>query len=149
MNILTGWLSAGTLHALGWTLLHFLWQGTAVAAFTGVLMALRRSAQTRYALAVSGLIVMLASPIVTMFVLTQPSSPVLAHSDQGSPVQPTADRHIAATPSEAHSSALRDASPWLVETWLIGVALFGFRYLRKLVETHADDGTPVPSSERK
>ena len=29
------------------------------------------------------------------------------------------------------------------------LALFGFRYLRKLVETHADAGTPVPSAERK
>jgi hypothetical protein len=29
------------------------------------------------------------------------------------------------------------------------LALFGFRYLRKLVETHAGDGTPVPSSEQK
>ena len=29
------------------------------------------------------------------------------------------------------------------------LALFGFRYLRKLVETHADDGALVPGSERK
>jgi hypothetical protein len=29
------------------------------------------------------------------------------------------------------------------------LALFGFRYLRKLVETHADDSAPVPGSERK
>ena len=29
------------------------------------------------------------------------------------------------------------------------LALFGFRYLRNLVETHPDGGTPVPSSERK
>ncbi len=29
------------------------------------------------------------------------------------------------------------------------LALFGFRYLRRLVETHPDDGTPTPSNERK
>jgi len=29
------------------------------------------------------------------------------------------------------------------------LALFGFRYLRKLVETHPDDEAPVPSTERK
>ena len=28
-------------------------------------------------------------------------------------------------------------------------ALFGFRYLRNLVEAHADDGTPAPGIERK
>ena len=40
MTTLTNWLSPGTMHSLGWALLHFLWQGTAVAALAAVLMTI-------------------------------------------------------------------------------------------------------------
>ena len=43
MTILTNWLSPSAMHSLGWTLLHFLWQGTAVAALAAVLMTLMPS----------------------------------------------------------------------------------------------------------
>jgi len=36
---LTNWLPPNTMHALGWTLLHFLWQGTALSALAAVLVA--------------------------------------------------------------------------------------------------------------
>ena len=53
--------------AVGWALLHFVWQGALVAAVTGgVLAALRRSAaDVRYVVATIGMAVMLTLPIVT------------------------------------------------------------------------------------
>src|SRR6267378_1149921 len=62
MTNLAGWISPEVLRALGWTLLHFVWQGAGLAALFAVAMAICRSAQTRYALAVASLGLMVASP---------------------------------------------------------------------------------------
>src|SRR5258708_17823758 len=70
MTTLTNWLSPSAMHSLGWTLLHFLWQGTAVAALAAVLMTLCRRASARYVLAVGALALMLAAPVATFFFLT-------------------------------------------------------------------------------
>ena len=55
------------LQTAGWTLMHFVWQGAAIAGTATVLLRLtrRRTASTRYAIACIGLAAMLAAPIVT------------------------------------------------------------------------------------
>src|SRR5271163_1839764 len=80
MAALTHWLSPSTMHALGWTLLHFLWQGTALAALAAVLMALGQRASTRYALGVGTLALMLAAPVVTFFWVRDTGAVVSARS---------------------------------------------------------------------
>jgi hypothetical protein len=53
---------------LGWTLLHFLWQGILVAALYALARALaggRISARGRYAIACAALLAMFAAPAVT------------------------------------------------------------------------------------
>ena len=40
MNGLMSWISPNAMHALGWALLHFLWEGTALAALAALAMAL-------------------------------------------------------------------------------------------------------------
>ena len=59
---------------LGWTLLHFLWQGAAVAAVLLVALWLlrRRSAQARYAACCAALAAMAGLPVAT-FLLTIPT----------------------------------------------------------------------------
>ena len=55
---------------LGWTLLHFLWQGTAIAAIYAVLRGLigrSLSSQGRYVLACLTLVVMAATPVISFF----------------------------------------------------------------------------------
>jgi beta-lactamase regulating signal transducer with metallopeptidase domain len=53
--------------AVGWALLHFVWQGTVIAIFTALaLLALRRSAaDVRYVVSAIGLALMLTLPVVT------------------------------------------------------------------------------------
>src|SRR2546423_3735434 len=70
-------------HALGWALVHFLWQGAALALFLGILLALMRprAARTRYALSLLTLGAMLIVPITTTLRLY--TRPVAA---TGSPV---------------------------------------------------------------
>ena len=59
------WVSPELMRVLGWTLLHFVWQGAALAALFAVARSACRSASARYVLAVGALAVMMASPVIT------------------------------------------------------------------------------------
>src|ERR1700680_3830291 len=65
------WVNAETMRLIGLALLHFLWQGAAIAAaaFTG--MTLMRRAAGKYVVAVVMLALMMASPLITFLVLAQ------------------------------------------------------------------------------
>jgi beta-lactamase regulating signal transducer with metallopeptidase domain len=133
MTSLANWLSPGAMHSLGWTLLHFLWQGTAIAALAAVLMALCHRASTRYMLAVAALALMLAAPVATFFFLSSSSAfsgaPVPAKPFFAADTQPTGANNTAAKTSTGVSrlSPSLDTLPWLVEAWLLGVAFFSLR----------------------
>ena len=61
-------------HAVGWTLIHFVWQGAALAVIAAGTLRLcrRRAANTRYVVACIGLGAMLVSPAITALLLTRP-----------------------------------------------------------------------------
>ncbi|WP_054411457.1 M56 family metallopeptidase [Hymenobacter sp. DG25A] len=67
MNWLETFLTPALVRALGWTLVHSLWQGAVVAlSLAGLLLLLRRhSAQIRYGAAAVALVAMLALGMVT------------------------------------------------------------------------------------
>src|SRR5580693_3726904 len=130
---ITNWLSPGAMHSLGWTLLHFLWQGTAIAALAAVLMTLCRRASTRYVLAVGALALMLAAPVATFFFLSSSGASAPAKSSLAGETQPTgainsANNIVARTSAGVpRRSTSLDTLPWLVEAWLLGVAFFSLR----------------------
>ena len=114
--------------ALGWALLHFLWQG----ALLGLLMALGlrlmrpRTAQARYGFACAGFLLMSLLPVLT-FALQPPTGPApstievireagagLTFQGSGSLVQ---QAQAAATPW----------LPWALGVWMMGVALLSLR----------------------
>ena len=68
MTLLISWLSAATLRLLALSLLHFLWQGAALAALAYVVMALCRSAAARYVVGVATMALMIAAPVATFLV---------------------------------------------------------------------------------
>ena len=49
------------MHTLAWSLLHFVWQGAAIAAFAAALMYVLRKPATRYLIGVGALALMLLS----------------------------------------------------------------------------------------
>ncbi|MEK6644300.1 MAG: M56 family metallopeptidase [Planctomycetota bacterium] len=65
------------LTALGWTLLHFVWQGALIAATAALILRLlhRRQASTRYVLACAMMALMTAAPVATYFVLFSSDKP--------------------------------------------------------------------------
>ncbi len=130
MNAFAHWFTPDVLRNLGLSLLHFLWQGAALAALTAAAIALARKASTRYAIAVVALISMVTAPAVTYIVLHQ-SEPVFAASPQTAApaiaqVASLAARRAVATAAASHflSGGLLTA---FVELWFIGVLLFSLR----------------------
>ncbi len=73
-SAMMNWFSPSTIHALGWALVHFLWQGTAVAALAAVAMALCGRTSARYIVAVSALTLMFLSPLATFAYYAQQNS---------------------------------------------------------------------------
>ena len=141
------WLSTDALHALGWALLHSLWQGVAVAALAAIIMTFCRRAALRYLIAVSALALMLAAPVTTFLVTLKTDAPVRAFlpalslssgmSVPGSPtkmvVVPAAAASVAAeNPAapvlESFAPVMPDILPWLVMAWFCGVVIFALRF---------------------
>jgi beta-lactamase regulating signal transducer with metallopeptidase domain len=123
------------VQALGWTLLHVLWQGALVAAMLAVADAFvaRRSAGLRYALAVSALALMIALPVLTFAGLVQePGTAGIAGTPTATPVAQEAGMTMVAwAAQEVVGHDLRDrlarALPWLVAAWGLGVLLLSVR----------------------
>ena len=158
MANLNSWLSGAVMDALGWAIIHSLWQGLAVAALAALLMALSRRPSVRYLIGVGALALMLAAPIVTFSVLMQPQvgsvqASFLARLATDIPADTkipgtaaSLQAPMVSTPSAAPSAVDIPASdarafvltsplldvippmPWLVGAWLFGVALFGLRF---------------------
>src|SRR5439155_3473611 len=133
---LMNWVSPSAMQSLGWALLHFLWQGTALAALAAAAMAVCRRASTRYLVGVGALALMLFAPLATFFLYSQQRSGVADAAKSSSPlaaaVQSIARGGVAASGSAQHliessSASSRNALPWLVEGWLLGVAFFSLR----------------------
>jgi beta-lactamase regulating signal transducer with metallopeptidase domain len=92
MTLLAEWISPAVLRILALSLLHFLWQGAALAALAYVGLALCRRASVRYVVAVATLVAMLLSPAATLFVFRAQHasfSPSISVADDT--VRPAAD----------------------------------------------------------
>jgi beta-lactamase regulating signal transducer with metallopeptidase domain len=130
MSFLTHLLSPATMKLMALTLLHFLWEGTAIAALAYAAMAFCRTAASRY---VTGLVLLLAmalTPGVTFFVLQSQQSDRAAVDLEG-----TESSHAAMSASikpMSHSGAPASGGVpnyflWLVEMWFAGVMIFSLR----------------------
>lgn len=130
MTTLTNWISPATMQSLGWALVHFLWQGTTIAALAASAMAVLRRPTARYVLGIGALVFMLVAPIATFFFYSQQhaSSVELVKSPLVAAAWPIVRGNTATSlttqPSRIWSL---NAFPWLVEVWLLGVALFSLR----------------------
>lgn len=102
--------------ALGWTLAHFLWQGTAVAFLLAAVNAAlgRGSANARYLASCAALLLMLALPVVTLWmILSQPDpttkniNVISATTTEASSVEPIEHKSAARPPQPSHESELQ------------------------------------------
>ena len=133
MTNFVNWISPEVLRTLGWTLLHFIWQGAGLAALFAVATAVCRSSTARYALAVSALVLMMVSPVITFTWLRAPANPAVRTGAGGALTWAgTSTRNaIALSSSLAPVAESRTVQPsamlWLVEAWFLGVLLLSLR----------------------
>ncbi len=133
MSTVANWISPEVLRTLGWTLLHFIWQGAGLAALFAVGAAVCRSASARYALAVGALVLMLVSPVITFtWLRAQTSSAVRIGAEGATTWAETSTQNATAlSGSRAPLAGSRTEQPmgmlWLVEAWFLGVLLLSLR----------------------
>jgi beta-lactamase regulating signal transducer with metallopeptidase domain len=121
---------------LGWTLLHFLWQGILVAALYALARALaggRISARGRYAIACASLLTMTVAPALTYW--------WLGNSGQAARIGDLTDwgaRQLA--PGVAYSPVTdpwQQAMPGIVMAWFAGAAVCSLRLLMGFISAAA------------
>lgn len=116
------------VHALGWMLLHFVWQGAIVALLLALALKLLplRVSKLRYAIACGAMVWMVTLPGVTFFVLATSPAP----TPQSSTVIRAADGfgvigiEQPARPWMLQVESLLDRSlPLVIDGWVVGVLL--------------------------
>ena len=147
MTILHGFAGQWMARALGWTLLHFCWQGAVIGATLWCALQLlgRRSAQTRYVAACVALGMMMLAPLAT---LLRVGTAEYRLSESGAGVQHAAGQVYQAGLGDAAgpwlaelARALDPAAPWVSMLWLAGAAIFllrlsvGFRVTQRMRST--------------
>src|SRR5215471_8892440 len=146
MNTLETWRSI--IEVLGWTLIHFTWQGTLVAlSLAGVLRLLRGSSTNmRYAAACVALLLMSSFPPFTIAIIghstrdkaasVPPPQFVAQPVSEPQPVEiePTivpTQADIASSPPQPRlfirAMNITPLLPWMILLWLLGVVFFSLR----------------------
>src|SRR2546430_4654720 len=139
MSNFANWISPEVLRTLGWTLLHFLWQGAGLAALFAVAAAVCRSASARYALAVSTLVLMMVSPVVTFTWVRAQANPAVQTGAEGALTWARSSTQHANALSGSRAPVAESGAGqatgmlWLVEAWFLGVLLLSLRTAGGLV----------------
>lgn len=134
MSEFASWFSPAVTGPLGWALVHFLWQGLALAALLSVAMTVCRKASTRYAAGLVTLLLMVAAPIITFVVLWHNASSAAASwmGAASASIVSLSHRVSAIAPSGAAGAQIPasprpDALLWFVEAWFLGVLFLSLR----------------------
>ncbi len=143
MSSLEVWLSESVVQALGWTLIHFLWQGVLVAVLFASTKVLLRGAGpgVRYAMACGALALMVVLPVTSFSLMVSPPQPTGEESvvslEQTQPSKsPPTQQVVPATPkpttppqswSRSPGILLDYSMPWIVLFWTMGVVTLSIR----------------------
>ncbi len=140
------WLPGDLVESVGWTLLHFMWQGLAIGALLAICLRLlgNHSSSHRYLAACIALVCVAAAPMATFYhfaprksveravALIPEAMPANASkievSEYGNgPITKVVAVHKAAVAKHSFSQKLKAALPWMVLTWFAGVFVFSIR----------------------
>ena len=149
-------LTNALVSALGWTLVHFLWQGCAIAALYWLVCALspRDSAHLRYWAGIAGLFLSVAALAITFVVYYEPE----AQFALGLPTADSVNSFLVLSGSSPDSWALlqdgiEPALPVIVFIWMLGVLVHsaqtvcGWVGVRRLIrKAEADIGDSLKTS---
>lgn len=126
MNSLVAELSGPLAITMARVLLHFLWQGTVLAAALALALRVLRNApaRERHTLACGTLTLMAAAPVMTFLTLTlTPISFLTAEAVENTPLRQAPQLAVSTAPSVLRQNGL----VWITWAWLVGVLVFGIR----------------------
>ena len=120
------------MRTLAWSLLHFLWQGAAIAAVAAAFMFVFRRPATRYLVGIAALALMLVSFGVTFTLISGASETAAEVSAAGAPAAAPLST-LGATASSMNRLGEQAAVSsdggflWIARGWLAGVFVFALR----------------------
>lgn len=152
MNYINSFLSSELIDALGWTLLHSLWQGALISIVLAIILLLMRrfTAQTRYFVIMAAMITMLTLSVFTFTRLYQsPSQAVVTDIPEnvitgGPDTDTTMPIHNDTPPIQVSSfESFRQTFngyfnhhlPSIVTLWFLGMLIFLLKFLGGLAYT--------------
>lgn len=128
MSLSSAWFAASQV--LGWTLVHFLWQGSLLGLVYAGLRPLLTRGAARYRLGMGMLFAFTLCPLLTMWkLLAQPA--YLAASGTGSAMAVAASVELETHGAGAILTGFDALLPWLVSAWSLGVLLLSARAWRE------------------
>ena len=158
MASLEPYLTHPLAEAVGWALLHSLWQGALVALLLAGVFALLRSPQLRYLAGCAALLVLAALPLGTGALLyegVRPAPSIQSGEAAGTLPTPAPTENVAAPTKRTSFPAsplasptpvvswgartlalLETAAPHLAGVWLVGVVLFLLRLSGQALYVH-------------
>ena len=127
------------LQAISWALVHFIWQGAAIALAAMIAFrVVRASASLRYAIGVGALAAMLAAPMATFVsLLDAPAMPARAQADAAAAAEASnlaglsesTAAELGAAPTTPVIRISPDVLGVAVAAWLAGVLFFSVRLI--------------------
>jgi beta-lactamase regulating signal transducer with metallopeptidase domain len=151
-------LSGPLAHAIGWALVHLLWQGVLVAAILAAALALlqKQSANARYLAACGALVLLVALGIATAAHVYEPATATtyfVNDTTTGTTYQIADETRAAAAPSSSSTWAdvvafANSHLPQFVLAWMVGVLLlsvrlmFGWIRAHRIATKNASEATP-------
>jgi bla regulator protein BlaR1 len=131
MNYLYELLSENLLYALGWTVIHSIWQGILIAVLLAfVLLSMeKKTARTRYAVANFGLFALLLTSIITFCLLYQ-KAPAMS-LEEAFLVETSVQSEVNFW--QNFTNYFNQNLPLIVSVWLMGVVFFILKMLGGLL----------------
>ena len=116
--------------AVGWTLLHSLWQSAVAAVVLAMGMFISKSPTVRYAAGCIAMLGLLCAFAITLFRLAPHSA---QHVTSFGQMRVPAWKGAVVTKTETRTPSLAALAPWLAPCWAVGVTIFYLRFAAGLV----------------
>jgi GWxTD domain-containing protein len=127
MNFLKTFIETPLAGAIGWTLLHSLWEGAIISGALAAVLVAVRSPRIRYAAASTAMLMMFIGFGFTLARMMPEKTHV--QLPPGGPAFHSSNTAIAGATSDFANPGLAAVAPWLAPFWIAGVFLI---YLRRV-----------------
>jgi TonB family protein len=127
MKILESFIASPFAAAIGWTLLHSLWEGAATAAILAAIVIAVRSPRVRYGAACVAMLTLVAAFSITLFRLWPDAQQMFPRFRPAVPFAPTEIVNADANSARWWIPNLALLAPWLAPFWIAGVCLLSLQ----------------------